>query len=156
MDSSVARLADADHAFVGQLRAMAGSSAAVSPSTPDRIISRARRRKAQQRTVASSALGLALFTGAGFAALGTHSEPAMPVSVVSEAVPTGEVGIAPLTTDLPSVRVTPLEESPTPEATAPSSGTQVQPLVLALGGLGTAALGVSGFFATKAKRLNRK
>ena len=175
-----AQATDADAAFVGQLRAMAGTSAAISTGTPDAIISRSRRRTAQRRTIATSALSVLLFTGAGLAAVLPNTGSPTPVTVVSESVPAGEIGIAPLSTDLPLVRVSPMIEGGDDDATfdaesqtgievAPGPVSEVvvpevapvavpsprdtTPIVVGLGGLGAVTMGVAGWFASRAKKV---
>ena len=165
----------ADAAFVESLRTMAGTPS-VSAGDPSAIITRARKRTAQRRGLASAALGLALFTGAGVAAI-VADTTTTPIVAVSEAAP--EVAITPLAGD--ALRVAPAEELLAPvgavetgalvetEAyveSAPEYPVEVVPESQALptrristtwiavfGLLGVAAMAVAGWFAMRARHL---
>ncbi|MCL1801170.1 MAG: hypothetical protein FWG25_07410 [Promicromonosporaceae bacterium] len=165
----------ADAAFVESLRTMAGTPN-ISAGNPTTIITRARKRTAQRRGLASAALGVVLFTGAGVAAIapGTTTTPIMAVSEVAP-----EVAITPLTGEV--LRVAPTEELLAPlgavetdamvetEAyveTAEEYPVEVAPesqtlptrrfsttWIAVFGLLGVAAMAVAGWFAMRARYL---
>ena len=129
-----------DAAFVSRLQAMAGSPAARPSTLPaETVVRAARRRVAGRRAWASSALGLVLLTGAGFAAA---NQPPEQATLVAPVAALQRVEIQPTLAELPSVESTDARD----EAVV-----NLSPVAITLGATGVAALATGATFAIKSR-----